>query len=114
MGQYMKRCIQCYYYQNAPVDDWCQQCMQGNSLPFFIKSEIDMDDKTAIQKQIGGDHYKKMEIQPMTFSMKNNLNACQHTAIKYISRYKDKDGLKDLLKAKHCIDLLIEFEGYSE
>lgn len=65
---------------------------------------------TALETQIGGNHYKDMEIQPMEFSMKNKLNACQHTIIKYVSRYKSKDGKQDLLKARHTIDLLIEME----
>jgi hypothetical protein len=70
---------------------------------------------TAISKQVGGDHYKFMPIQiqpiqPMEYSMKNNLNACQHTAIKYVTRYKVKGGKQDLLKAIHCIELLIEME----
>lgn len=60
--------------------------------------------------QVGGSHYKSMEIQPMRYSMKNNLNACQHTAIKYITRYKSKGGIQDLKKAIHTIELLIEFE----
>lgn len=60
--------------------------------------------------QVGGDHYKHLKIQPMEYSMKNNLNACQHTAIKYITRYKTKGGKMDLEKAIHCIQLLIEME----
>lgn len=65
---------------------------------------------SAINEQIGGDHYKHMPIQPMEYSMKNNLNACQHTAIKYVTRYKVKGGKQDLLKAIHCIEMLIEME----
>jgi hypothetical protein len=65
---------------------------------------------TAINEQIGGDHYKHMPIQPMEYSMKNNLNACQHTAVKYVTRYKVKGGKQDLLKAIHCIEMLIEME----
>ncbi len=64
----------------------------------------------ATDTQIGGDHYKHMPIQPMEYSMKNNLNACQHTAIKYITRYKVKGQKQDLLKAIHCIEMLIEME----
>lgn len=66
--------------------------------------------KTALDVQIGGGHYKDMAIQPMEYSMKNGLDACQHTAIKYISRFRDKGGIEDLKKAKHVIDMLIEFE----
>jgi hypothetical protein len=65
---------------------------------------------TAINEQVGGDHYKHMPIQPMEYSMKNNLNACQHTAVKYVTRYKVKGGKQDLLKAIHCIEMLIEME----
>jgi hypothetical protein len=65
---------------------------------------------SAINEQVGGDHYKHMPIQPMEYSMKNNLNACQHTAIKYITRYRAKGGKQDLLKAIHCIEMLIEME----
>jgi len=65
---------------------------------------------SAINEQVGGDHYKHMPIQPMEYSMKNNLNACQHTAIKYITRYGAKGGKQDLLKAIHCIEMLIEME----
>ena len=45
--------------------------------------------------------------------MANDFNACQTHALKYITRYnlkwKDKkDQIKDLEKAKHVIDMLIE------
>ena len=66
---------------------------------------------SAETKQVGGDHYKKLKIQPMRYSMLNNLNACQHTAIKYITRYKDKgEWRENLEKAIHTIELLIAFE----
>lgn len=64
----------------------------------------------AFDKQENGDHYIKLPIQPMQYSLSNNLNAAQHTAIKYITRYNDKGGLKDLRKAIHTIELLIEHE----
>ena len=65
----------------------------------------------ASKMQVGGDHYTKLGIQPMEYSMANDLNALQHTAIKYITRYKDKGNpLLDLAKAVHCIEMLIEHE----
>ena len=65
--------------------------------------------------QTGGNHYKDMKIQPIVYSMENNLNACQHSVVKYISRYKSKNGLEDLKKARHFIDLLMKIEyDYSE
>lgn len=65
---------------------------------------------SALDTQVGGDHYKSMPIQPMEYSMANKLDACQHTAIKYITRFREKGGIQDLEKAKHVIDMLIEFE----
>ncbi|ESZ06839.1 alkaline exonuclease [Mesorhizobium sp. L2C089B000] len=49
-------------------------------------------------------------MQPMTYSMVNGLDACQHTIIKYVSRFREKGGIEDLEKAIHCTELLIEFE----
>ena len=64
----------------------------------------------ATDTQIGGNHYTKLAIQPMRYSMENGLDALQHTVIKYVTRFRDKNGIEDLEKAKHCIDMLIEFE----
>ena len=65
---------------------------------------------SAAGTQVGGNHYTKLAIQPMRYSMENGLDALQHTVIKYVTRFRDKNGIEDLEKAKHCIDMLIEFE----
>lgn len=77
---------------------------------FKIDTSIPVESDNPFDTQIGGGHYKDLAIQPMELSLKNNLNAAQHTAIKYIMRYRDKNGLEDLKKAKHTIDLLIQHE----
>lgn len=59
-------------------------------------------------KQVGGTHYKDMKIQPIEYTLSNGLGFCEGNVIKYISRYKTKNGVEDLEKAKHCIDLLIK------
>ena len=76
------------------------------------KTEEWIKDETpsALDVQIGGDHYTTMGIQPMEFSMANGLDACQHTIIKYVTRFRSKGGIEDLRKARHVIDMLIEFE----
>lgn len=61
-------------------------------------------------RQVGGNHYGCMAIDPMTYAMENRLNAGQFSVVKYISRYPLKNGLEDLLKAKSCIDILIDME----
>ena len=61
--------------------------------------------------QVGGDHYKKLKIQPTEYIMANYLNWCEGNAVKYITRHRIKgEGLKDLCKAKLYIDLCIELE----
>jgi hypothetical protein len=65
---------------------------------------------SALETQVGGDHYKSMPIQPMEYSMANGLDACQHTIVKYVTRFRQKGGVQDLEKARHVIDMLIEFE----
>ena len=64
----------------------------------------------ASQTQVGGNHYTKLKIQPMTYSMENGLDALQHTIIKYVTRFRDKNGIEDLKKARHTLDMLIEWE----
>lgn len=66
--------------------------------------------ETALDTQIGGEHYKKYTIQPVEFITKNELGFLEGCVIKRICRYEDKNGLEDLKKAKHEIDLLIELK----
>lgn len=76
----------------------------------LIDTSVEAEPLSAMEVQVGGDHYKKLAIQPMTYSMVNGLDACQHTIIKYVTRFRDKGGIADLEKARHTIDMLIEFE----
>lgn len=66
--------------------------------------------ETTLNTQIGGNHYKTFEIQPIEFIHKNHLSYIQGNVIKYVCRYRDKNGIEDLKKARHYIDMLIEFE----
>ena len=59
-------------------------------------------------RQVGGDHYKKLAIQTWDYNMANNIGYMEGNIIKYVSRWKEKGGEKDLLKAKHYLDKLIE------
>lgn len=70
-----------------------------------------VDTTTAWDKQVGGGHYTDMAIQPFEFSMGNKLDPMQHTIIKYVTRFRAKNGVQDLEKARHVIDLLIEWEN---
>jgi hypothetical protein len=61
--------------------------------------------------QVGGNHYKDMKIQPVEYIIQNNIGYLEGNVIKYISRYKQKNGINDLRKARHYIDMLIEIEA---
>jgi len=60
--------------------------------------------------QIGGSHYINMPIQPLVFCKLNNLGPHETKIIKYLCRYKNKDGIGDLCKARDVIQKLIEHE----
>ncbi|MDX0622871.1 DUF3310 domain-containing protein [Sinorhizobium medicae] len=59
----------------------------------------------ALKSQVGGNHYSKMKIQPMEFAMANKWDAGAFSILKYVTRYMDKNGLQDLQKARHFVDL---------
>lgn len=66
--------------------------------------------KNALDMQVGGSHYKNLAIQPIEYIEKNHIGFAAGCVIKYVSRYKEKNGAEDLKKAKHFIDLLLEIE----
>jgi hypothetical protein len=60
--------------------------------------------------QVGGNHYKNLKIQPIEYIQANDLSYCEANVVKYVTRWRSKNGVEDLRKAKHYIDLLIESE----
>jgi len=73
----------------------------------FIGKHYTKIEKT---KQIGGNHYSKLAIEPYEYSIKNELNCYQFNVVKYVTRYKDKNGVEDLKKAIQTLQKLIEYE----
>lgn len=65
---------------------------------------------SALNIQVGGQHYKGKTIQPIEYIHANNLNYSEGAIVKYITRWRDKNGFEDLEKIKHYVDLLIEME----
>lgn len=55
-------------------------------------------------------HYTQWKIEPITFIMQNELPFAVGNVIKYVMRYKAKNGLEDLKKARRYIDMIIEQE----
>lgn len=71
---------------------------------------INVSNGGALDRQEGGDHYTKLAIQPMEYCHRNSLDAPALKVIKYVTRWRDKDGLDDLRKAKHALEVWIELE----
>lgn len=67
---------------------------------------------SALDVQIGGNHYKRLGIQPVPFWQANMMGASEGACIKYATRWKDKEGVKDLRKGRHFIELILEDETY--
>lgn len=65
---------------------------------------------SALDVQVGGSHYKTFPIQPIEFIVKNSIPFLEGNVIKYVVRHKTKNGIEDLKKAKHYIEMLIELE----
>ena len=66
------------------------------------------DDAFPQDKQIGGSHYKHFHIQPYEFISKNELTFFQGNVVKYVCRYKRKNGIQDLKKIIHYCELEIK------
>lgn len=64
----------------------------------------------AKDTQVGGTHYKDLPIQPVEYIHANAIGYFEGNVIKYVSRWRKKNGIADLEKAKHYIELLIELE----
>jgi hypothetical protein len=64
----------------------------------------------VIQKQVGGEHYSKLAIQPIEYCYRNNIPAIEASVIKYVTRHKDKGKEQDILKAIHLLEILLKFE----
>ena len=63
---------------------------------------------TEEKNNINPDHYGNSGIDVIDFCQANNLDFMQGNVIKYVFRYKNKNGLEDLEKAKEYIDRMIE------
>lgn len=65
---------------------------------------------SANDMQVGGTHYAKNAIQPWDFIISNDIGYLAGNVIKYVCRYKEKNGVEDLRKAAHYLQKLIETE----
>jgi len=86
-----------------------REVVTGSAFEFAKSVQATNAPVTARESQVGGDHYRTMAIQPFEYSLGNNLDACQHTAIKYVTRWREKGGIKDIDKAIHTLQFYKEW-----
>jgi hypothetical protein len=82
--------------------------MNPNSAPYVNTKGI--HSPSTKDKQVGGDHYKGRKLQPWDLWEAFDLDPWEANALKYLLRWKDKNGVEDLKKAVHYIEYLIERE----
>lgn len=75
----------------------------------FKSVRAPMPDPLTVQH--GGDHYKSMGIQPVEFAYANGYDDCLFSTLKYVSRHHRKEGILDLDKAIHFVQLRVEMAG---
>ena len=61
------------------------------------------------RNRISPGHYKRFEIEPFGFIHANGLGFAEGNVIKYICRWREKNGVEDLEKAMRYIQLLIVY-----
>lgn len=90
---------------NENGDACCHICFRKE---FRLNQGVVSGLNKSNSSQIGGSHYKDKAIQPWDYIVSNGLGYLEGNIVKYVSRYKDKNGLEDLKKARHYLDKLIE------
>jgi|GEM_PF-836869 len=105
---------ECTIYKDDPNEGFW---VKNSEIELISKAAVAVvtESKSALDKQIGGGHYKDKGIQPIQYIFANKLGFCEANIVKYASRWKDKNGIQDLEKIIHYAELLIEQarkEGY--
>jgi Protein of unknwon function (DUF3310) len=114
-----KSCAICYVHPVRDDLEPCRTCSDSLSAwqPIHETAHettpvAEAPTQSALHRQVGGDHYKNHKIQPIEYIHANNIPFAEGCVIKYVSRWREKNGIKDLEKAKHFIEMLIELETH--
>ena len=90
---------------DAPNKGWrCGDC--GERMDSELMCSCDKNKN----KQPDNSHYTRGGIEPWTYIQANDLNFFEGSVVKYITRWRHKNGVEDLRKARVYIDELIRQE----
>jgi hypothetical protein len=108
----MRSCNNC---KSEKLNEFANPCLTCKGYSHWEpKADIELLEKTALDSQQGGNHYKDKAIQPIVYIHANNLGFCEGNVVKYITRHKDKNGAEDIRKVIHYCELLLELEYKNE
>ena len=85
--------------------------MNGLPITMTLEEEQELENMiatSALNTQVGGSHYRDKGIQPIIYIHANDLGFCEGNVVKYVTRWREKNGVADLKKAIHYLELLIE------
>ena len=123
-------CSSCVYDWNVPAyeskscphnaeHDRLECTLNENVLMHFTDGEQKVaptsstTPSSALNIQVGGEHYKQMKIQPVEYIHANNLSFLEGNVVKYITRHKTKNKAQDIRKIIHYCTLILQLE-YNE
>ena len=73
------------------------------------REQVEVVKKEALDKQVGGSHYKDCAIQPVEYIYSNGLDFLEGNVVKYITRHRTKgDGEEDIRKVIHYAQMILE------
>lgn len=67
-----------------------------------------MNQSNPLNVQVGGAHYKGVKLQPIQFAEMYQLSPSEFSIIRYITRWRTKNGMEDIDKVEHYLQLLIK------
>lgn len=97
----------------TPEEEEYWQQLRVQQMKDHIQTMADIISSAARDKQIGGEHYKNMGVEPWdvvdTWPLEQRIGAYRHGALKYLMRMGSKDEqLQEIKKCGHYIEKLIE------
>ncbi|QVJ12725.1 hypothetical protein [Pseudomonas phage PSA11] len=83
--------------------------IQKKNVKSYSSMRCDMNN-SALNNQEGGSHYKTLKIQPIEYIHANNIGYLEGNVIKYVTRHESKNGVEDINKAIHYLQLIKELK----
>lgn len=116
-----KSCYTCKHYENHGICQYANKCVDGSEWEIsdvYREAEtvpvVTEQDETECSDAINPSHYKQGGIECIealkaaTVNLKGIEAVCTANAIKYLWRWKEKNGTEDLKKSLWYINRLIE------